>query len=533
MSISPNLESPNKPCGPYERATTNRSSIYFMIMLFNYIPGNPAVPEITAMARHIITPRQLLPCGYNPPVFTPQLDLDIESDMIRFIVLCRPSSEEERRTGRLCVSTTTTLWDTPNQDLAIMLYDHLVGVLTGPDLIHPFRSFTSSESTGLTLFSVNYRDITIINRITTAIRRTVIDGMCFESFPVDIFDGVWAETRQLEIVSEWYLINYSFPETSLFPTITFYPQDYAHCQCCGLALQPSGAPVHFFLNKLLGRNTNPDRKEQLPIGKLTNLIQLCISPSCHSGTMMKGYNATSGPSISWKSIMPPGFQSLLRGERNHKPRINMLPFYIFSSRGMSTSTGWSVPSGETLQAVAARATIFTKENIKTYGNIFVTDMLLLVSSLQPGLLHDILLGVTMSLRGETEYRAVQANLIVMEEVMMSPTTRYGGYVKNSSYYTNPLFFVNYVKQFYSANPVKQVHLIRTKGFSSTRNICETQDTPKPKENLPPKQVITQPGPDPGRNLTNPPRRTLFGDHPPFPPRTWGELMPGPLTMEDR
>ena len=515
MSINPSVESLNKHRGPHHNPTTIRSSIHFMIMLFNYFLGKQTASVIEDMARQIVTPRQLLPRGYDPPAFTSQLDTDIENDVIRFIVFCRPRSDEERRTGQLRVPTTATLWDTPCQDVAIRLYDQSVGTLTGPDLINPFRTFTSSESTGLTLFSVNYRDITIINRITAAIRRTIIDDMCFESFAVDIFDGVWAETRQLELVSEWYLITYSLPEAFLSPTNTFYSQDNAHRQCCGLALQPSGAALYFLLNKLFCRNKNTDRKKQHPIGKTSNLIQLCISPSYQPEDMIEGNGHSDITPLSWENITPAEFRSLLGDERHRQPRTNMLPFYILSSRGESIHAGWSALSGKTLQTVGTRAINFAHGIHKKYGNTVITDMLLLLSTLQPELTRDILNSVNRSSRGSVHYRAVPANLIVKEEMLLSPTARYGGYVTNR-FYSNPLN---------SANSMKQVHRARNKEFCPSCNFGEAKDSRKSKTNLPTDQVTISLSPEPGRYLTTHPYRILFGNQPPFPPRTWRELMP--------
>ena len=181
-----------------------RSSIHFIIMFLNLFSGKHSqTPLHPNMARQIVTPQQLLLRGYNPPPFAMNLDSDIESDLVRFVIPCRPISEDESQERRLGRATSQTLWDTPGQDVSIRLYDNMVGTLTRPDLLNPFRSFMSSESTGLTLFALGTRDITIITRITSAIRRLVIDDMCFDSFPVDIFDGVWSSMRQLDNITDW------------------------------------------------------------------------------------------------------------------------------------------------------------------------------------------------------------------------------------------------------------------------------------------------------------------------------------------
>ena len=199
-----------------------------------------------SMSRPIITPRQLLPWGYNPPAFALNLDTDIESDMICFVVLCRPSSCRERQELRLQRATAATLWDTPGQDTAIRLYDNAVELLSGPDLFNPIRSFTSSESTGLTLYALGSRDIAVIARVTSVIRRLVKDDVCFDSFPVDIFDWIWSATRQLDIVTEWYsIIKFFFPGPLTPLTNTFLLQDKPNWQRQGFALQPPRAPVSF------------------------------------------------------------------------------------------------------------------------------------------------------------------------------------------------------------------------------------------------------------------------------------------------
>ena len=250
-----NINAPNK----YSRLDSNkrrrRSSIDFIIMFLNLFSEKHSQASLQFnMARQIVTPRQLLPCGYNPPPFAANLDTDIECDLVRFVILCRPISESELENRRLRRATPRTLWDTPNQDVSIRLYDNMVGTLTGPDLPNPFQSFTSSESTGLTLFALGTRDITLITRITAAIRRLVIDDMCFDSFPVDIFDGVWSSTRQLDNITEWYHYTHTFLPGPRNTTNTLFSQVKPHRQRQGLDVQSPRTSVPFQLD-IFYRNT--------------------------------------------------------------------------------------------------------------------------------------------------------------------------------------------------------------------------------------------------------------------------------------
>ena len=150
-----------------------------------------------AMSRQAMTPRQLLPRGYLcPPPELFNIDSNFETNLVHFVVLCRevPENATEGRN-----EWTEPTWDTPNVSSAMATLALAQHILTDPHRhlfdTNPFFAYSSSHITGLTVFSLNNKDIWEISTITATLRSLKIDGLQFESFPAAIFEEVWANTN--------------------------------------------------------------------------------------------------------------------------------------------------------------------------------------------------------------------------------------------------------------------------------------------------------------------------------------------------
>ena len=156
------------------------------------------------------------------------------------------------------------------------------------------------------------------------------------------------------------------------------------------------------------------------------------------------------------------------------------------------------------------------------GNITLTKLLVIISSTPLDKLFSILDDINGSNTEGRKFRAVPASLLTTTEIITTPTVHCSGYVSNNKSHSLPLPPHINTQVHYPQTPKPTPHIPKNKA----------DDDAKPKTHNRHAQVNLQAKP---YNLIKftylSSNRVLFGEHPPYPQRSWAELLPGGSSPE--
>ena len=370
--FTPSIRIKNCSDNRWKKSSHRSSIVYFNIVFL--IPFSALKNLNHVMSRQAMTPRQLLPRGYLcPPPELFNIDSNFETNLVTFVVLCREIPENT--TAGLDEWTEPT-WDTPDVSSAKAALALAKQILMEPRRhlfdTNPFYAYSSSHITGLTVFSLDNKDIWEISTITATVRSLKINGLQFESFPTAIFEEVWANTTQLEIIQDWYDNN---PTRHIFSTNIqlIHFQDSSNPQREGRSVQPTGTLRPFQLKLIYG-----NKKKRRVNGKLTTNLNLkVIQPLFSISTKNMERISTTYPLIDWNKITPTQYRGGKEAGRNQLC-WSSISFFLLTRRNrpFNAEGRWDIAKGHDLHRAlnqASRITAKSNRAGQSQGNLVISD----------------------------------------------------------------------------------------------------------------------------------------------------------------